>query len=860
MVWCLLAGSLQAPAALAQDPPYGKLLWNGNDPFHQPVATTNYYGSGDINGDGSVTSADIVLAEDMAAGAAPMRIPADVDGDGSVDAADVALLEQALAGGTLPAWWNRLTTREQRESWALKVMQLDATNEHTAWSYWFQCGGFSTQTFIHAAYYRGDLQGTYFEGGPTVFNLPMYPVGVSSLNFGHAINGILVGDNPLSFDDWLFLEPQTDEVVLPGMWDMPYDTEVWIYIPYKILRGGAWAETKIRFEVHEGGWSLLESSPDLLLARGSPGPPSLEDPWDHWNPALVPTPTGLLLFQQARDDVTRTTDIHLQELSNCGAPPAPTALTSTPQYSRLLDAYLDAAGGIHLLWEGKAEYVPGVFYGRLSNDMSEILEVARVSEGNRSVRMGRVAVTATGERHVFWLEEKSNVSHPYETGIYWSKRSGSNWSPAENLAAVSFWLFDFSDWWQRRDVLRYYFDVEPIGDRLVLAWNEPMAQSSDDFALRLRNYDGAGWGNPTTLGSAGSAGVALAAGGTKLYLADSAPGTTLIENRGSLRVRTSDNGTNWSAPVVVDASGQACCPRMASSGSEAVLIWDRKTGTRSVPVWSRNSGLGWSAGQQLDPGAGNDAWFPTVARLPGGEVIAAWSSRSTTLHSVTVASLAGQSPCPAPPTVSAVSPNNGPIAGGTAVTITGTHFEPGASVTFGGAPAGSVAFVNDTTLTAVTPAHATGAVAVAVTTDPGTGSKANAFFYTPPRVATDFYSLPPCRALDTRNPNGPLGGPVLSPGQQRLFKVTGICGIPADADTISVNVTVVSPGAPGYFAFYPGNAFPLGTSTINFSAGQTRANNAILSLATDGTGNLGVQNASAGSSHLIVDVNGYFLE
>lgn len=856
VVLCLLVGSLQAPAALAQDPPYGNLLWNGNDPFHQPVATTNYYGSGDIDGDGGVTSADVALAEDMAAGAAPMRITADVDGDRDVDAADVALLEQTLAGGTLPAWWNRLTTREQRESWALKVMQLDATNEHTPWSYWFQCGGFSTQTFIHAAYYRGDLQGTYFEGGPTVFNLPMYPVGVSSSNFGHAINGILVGDDPRSFDDWLFLEPQTDEIVLPGMWDMPYGNTVSIYIPYRISRGGAWAETKIRFDVHEGGGSLLEYSADLLLARGNPGPPGLDDPWDQWNPVLVPTPTGLLLFQQSRDDVTRTSDIHLQELRNCGAQPAPMVLTSAPQYSRLLDAHRDAAGEIHLLWEGKTDYVPGVFYGRLSNDMSEILEVARVSDGNRRIRMGRVAVTAAGERHVFWLEDKSGGSHPYETGIYWSKRSGGNWSPEENLAALGFPLFDFSDWWQRRDALRYYFDVEPIGDHLVLAWNEPAAQSSANFTLRLRNYDGTGWGNPTTLGNAGSAGVALATDGMRMYLVDSAPGTTLSENRGSLRARTSNNGIDWSAPVVVDAGGQACCPRMASSGSEAVLIWDRRTGMRSVPLWSRNSGFGWSAGQQLDPGAGNDAWFPTVTRLPGGEVIAAWSSRSTTSNSVAVARLAGQSPCPAPPTVSAVSPNNGPTAGGTVVTITGTHFEPGASVTFGGTPAGTVGFVNDTTLTAVTPAHATGAVAVAITTDHGTGSKANAFFYTPPRGASDFYSLPPCRILDTRN----SGGPALSPGQQRLFTVAGICGIPADADAISVNVTVVSPAAPGYFAFYPGNAFPFGTSTINFSAGQTRANNAILSLATDGGGNLGVQNASAGSSHLIVDVNGYFLE
>jgi hypothetical protein len=35
-------------------------------------------------------------------------------------------------------------------------------------------------------------------------------------NFGHAINAVLVGDNPLNFDDWRFIEPQTDESVSPA--------------------------------------------------------------------------------------------------------------------------------------------------------------------------------------------------------------------------------------------------------------------------------------------------------------------------------------------------------------------------------------------------------------------------------------------------------------------------------------------------------------------------------------------------------------------------------------------------------------------------------------------------------------------
>jgi hypothetical protein len=73
-----------------------------------------------------------------------------------------------------------------------------------------------------------------------------------------------------------------------------------------------------------------------------------------------------------------------------------------------------------------------------------------------------------------------------------------------------------------------------------------------------------------------------------------------------------------------------------------------------------------------------------------------------------------------------------------------------------------------------------------------------------------------------------------------------------------VNLTVTQPVAAGSLTLYPGNGIPTGTTSINFSAGQTRANNAMLYLATDGTGSFGVENDSVGSAHFILDVNGYF--
>jgi hypothetical protein len=217
----------------------------------------------------------------------------------------------------------------------------------------------------------------------------------------------------------------------------------------------------------------------------------------------------------------------------------------------------------------------------------------------------------------------------------------------------------------------------------------------------------------------------------------------------------------------------------------------------------------------------------------------------------------------AAPTVTAVGPTSGPTTGGTAVTITGTNFANGATVTFdtgGGAAAGTgVVVVNSTKITAVAPAHATGKVRVTVTnSDAQAGFRDNSFFYAPPPSAAGFFTLTPCRVVDTRNAAGPRGGPILAANASRTFAVTGVCGIPANAKAISTNVTVVGGASSGSFSFYPGNAFPLGTTNLNFPVFATRASASVLMLSTDGTGTIAVMNVSSGTNHVLIDVNGYF--
>jgi hypothetical protein len=83
------------------------------------------------------------------------------------------------------------------------------------------------------------------------------------------------------------------------------------------------------------------------------------------------------------------------------------------------------------------------------------------------------------------------------------------------------------------------------------------------------------------------------------------------------------------------------------------------------------------------------------------------------------------------PTVTGVAPSSGTANGGTAVTVSGTGFLSGATVTFGGTTATNVTVVNSTTITATTPAHTAGAVTVVVTnTDGQSGTRSSGYTYT----------------------------------------------------------------------------------------------------------------------------------
>lgn len=122
----------------------------------------------------------------------------------------------------------------------------------------------------------------------------------------------------------------------------------------------------------------------------------------------------------------------------------------------------------------------------------------------------------------------------------------------------------------------------------------------------------------------------------------------------------------------------------------------------------------------------------------------------------------------------------------------------------------------------------------------------------PPAANLRFYTLSPCRAADTRR-----GGFALGANSVTTFGLAVRCGVPASARAVALNVTVAQSGNFGDLRLFPGGMSPPLASTINFRAGQTRANNAVIPISPHG--DLGIQcSMPSGAVHVILDVFGYF--
>jgi len=125
-----------------------------------------------------------------------------------------------------------------------------------------------------------------------------------------------------------------------------------------------------------------------------------------------------------------------------------------------------------------------------------------------------------------------------------------------------------------------------------------------------------------------------------------------------------------------------------------------------------------------------------------------------------------------------------------------------------------------------------------------------------PPTGLRFVPITPCRIADTRDANGPFGGPLLTGQTTRDFAIPqSACGIPASAQAYSLNFTVVPTGKLIYLTVFPtGQPQPV-ASTLNSFDGRIKANAAIVPAGASGA----VSVFATDDTQLIVDVNGYFV-
>lgn len=117
-------------------------------------------------------------------------------------------------------------------------------------------------------------------------------------------------------------------------------------------------------------------------------------------------------------------------------------------------------------------------------------------------------------------------------------------------------------------------------------------------------------------------------------------------------------------------------------------------------------------------------------------------------------------------------------------------------------------------------------------------------------TGSGYVGLTPNRILDTRT-----GGGALAQGEARRLVVTG-AEVPEAATTaVALNVTVTGPTGGGFLTVYPDGEDRPTASNLNFAAGQTVPN---MVLAKVGAGGAIRLYNNTGSTHVVVDVVGYF--
>jgi hypothetical protein len=186
-----------------------------------------------------------------------------------------------------------------------------------------------------------------------------------------------------------------------------------------------------------------------------------------------------------------------------------------------------------------------------------------------------------------------------------------------------------------------------------------------------------------------------------------------------------------------------------------------------------------------------------------------------------------------PPTLSSISPTEGPATGGTTITLTGTDFISGATVTIGGSACTPVTFNSATEMTCPSPVLAGTASFTVVVTNPDSQTDNIASAFTAEAVPT-FTTITPNSGTLAGGTNVTITGTNFEAGATIYFGATGVSAdslnsttivatVPSSASTGAVDVRiqnsngeeVTSSGAFTYTPSAPELDWQLGASSPN---------------------------------------------
>jgi hypothetical protein len=185
---------------------------------------------------------------------------------------------------------------------------------------------------------------------------------------------------------------------------------------------------------------------------------------------------------------------------------------------------------------------------------------------------------------------------------------------------------------------------------------------------------------------------------------------------------------------------------------------------------------------------GND--YPAEVTITSDFRVPDWPGKGCDIDAL-LAAQTGAAPTHPAPTISTVSPTSGSTLGGTVMSIAGTGFLSGATVTVGGTAATNVVVNTSTSITCTTPAHVAGLVSVVVTNpDIQSATKSNSFTYVaPPPPPPTLSVIQPLSGPTTGGTAFTLTGTNFVAGATVTFDGTSATGVSVSNSTTIVGLT-----------------------------------------------------------------------